>query len=349
MATVTNPTKTLIDYVPQTKQDWAYLDKFFALLAEEKITVVRRPTSTASFDTKRRIVTIPNYATEDKDIFLLMGSHEVSHALNTPIEWCHDEVNNKIHNSVMRDCLNIIEDIRIERIIRRKFPGFVPIYVRAYKKLLAGNDFFSIDNWNNFSIADRINAYAKLGKDCPPMTDRDLAIYKYVSDVKTYKDVIARAYYLYELLKNERNNKITKKGSLSQGDGNATDDSGSSSSDDKPDTEDASGDAGTSENCDADSTNADDAKDRKNSEQKANSTQSPEDINRELAGENSMPDAMSKIEKALDQTKAKYEDKTAERPVISAPPKFNRRVASWLRDNTTTSSRGNLLSYIEKI
>ena len=97
MTTATNPTKTLIDYVPQTKQDWAYLDKFFALLAEEKITVVRRPTSTASFDTKRRIVTIPNYATEDKDIFLLMGSHEVSHALNTPIEWCHDEVNNKIH------------------------------------------------------------------------------------------------------------------------------------------------------------------------------------------------------------------------------------------------------------
>ena len=62
-----------------------------------------------------------------------------------------------------------------------------------------------------------------------------------------------------------------------------------------------------------------------------------------------MPDAMSKIEKALDQTKAKYEDKTAERPVIIAPPKYNRRVASWLRDNTITSSRGNLLSYIEKI
>ena len=72
--------KDLYEYVPTKKEEWAYLDRFFALLAEENLTVVRRNVSTASINMHTRVITIPNYAVADKDVFLVMGSHEVSHA-----------------------------------------------------------------------------------------------------------------------------------------------------------------------------------------------------------------------------------------------------------------------------
>lgn len=199
--------KSLIDYTPAPSSDWAYLDRFFALLSEENLTVRRANVPTGSIDLQSRIITIPNFATDDKDIFLLMGSHEVSHALHTPPNWCHDEIG-KVKNALLRDCLNIVEDIRIERLIRRKFPGFVPVYVRAYKKLLS-NNFFSTNKWSDFKIHDKVNAYAKLGSSLDqPMTDRDMAVYRLVSDVKTFSDVIVKAKFLYDLVKAEES--VTK-------------------------------------------------------------------------------------------------------------------------------------------
>ncbi len=195
--------KDLYEYVPAMKDEWSYLDRFFALLAEENLTVVRANTSTASINLKTRVITIPNYAVSDKDVFLVMGSHEVSHALNTPREWAHDEVG-KIRNGEMRDCINIVEDIRIEKLIRSKFPGFVAVYQRGYRKLMQ-TEHFSTDMWDLFNICDRVNAKAKLGSFLDQeMTQFEESVYHYVTtNLHTFKDTLRAATFLHKILKME--------------------------------------------------------------------------------------------------------------------------------------------------
>ena len=195
--------KNLYEYVPSKKEEWAYLDRFFALLAEENLTVVRASVSTASINMHTRVITIPNYAVTDKDVFLVMGSHEVSHALNTPREWAHDEVG-KIRNGEMRDCINIVEDIRIEKLIRNKFPGFVGVYQRGYRKLMQ-TEHFSTDMWDLFNICDRVNAKAKLGTFLDKeMTQFEESVYRYVTtNLRTFKDTLRGATFLHKILKME--------------------------------------------------------------------------------------------------------------------------------------------------
>ena len=195
--------KDLYEYVPTKKEDWAYLDRFFALLAEENLTVVRASVSTASINMHTRVITIPNYAVADKDVFLVMGSHEVSHALNTPRNWAHDKVG-KIRNGEMRDCINIVEDIRIEKLIRNKFPGFVGVYQRGYRKLMQ-TEHFSTDMWDLFNICDRVNAKAKLGSLLDKeMTQFEESVYNYVTtNLHTFKDTLRGATFLHKILKME--------------------------------------------------------------------------------------------------------------------------------------------------
>ena len=195
--------KDLYEYVPAKKEEWAYLDRFFALLAEENLTVVRASVSTASINMHTRVITIPNYAVTDKDVFLVMGSHEVSHALNTPRNWAHDEVG-KIRNGEMRDCINIVEDIRIEKLIRNKFPGFVGVYQRGYRKLMQ-TEHFSTDMWDLFNICDRVNAKAKLGSFLDKeMTQFEESVYRYVTtNLHTFKDTLRGATFLHKILKME--------------------------------------------------------------------------------------------------------------------------------------------------
>ncbi len=203
MVTEMTARKDLYEYVPAKKEEWSYLDRFFALLAEENLTVVRRNVSTASINMHTRVITIPNYAVTDKDVFLVMGSHEVSHALNTPREWAHDEVG-KIRNGEMRDCINIVEDIRIENLIRNKFPGFVGVYQRGYRKLMR-TEHFSTDMWDLFNICDRVNAKAKLGSFLDKeMTLFEESVYRYVTtNLHTFKDTLRGATFLHKILKME--------------------------------------------------------------------------------------------------------------------------------------------------
>lgn len=202
----------LFEYTPATGNDWSYLDKFFGLLAEENLTVRRsKKAKTASINTATRVITIPDFSTTDKDTFLLFGSHEVSHALHTPPNWSHSLLEQNMHNGTLRMCLNVVEDIRIEKLIRNKFPGFAAIYVRAYAKLLNSN-WFSLNHFDRFNIADRINVKAKLGKNMPfELNDFDDGVYRYVSSCMTFDDVIEKSCFLYKLVVAEKNKRKEEK------------------------------------------------------------------------------------------------------------------------------------------
>lgn len=202
----------LFEYTPATGNDWSYLDKFFGLLAEENLTVRRsKKAKTASINTATRVITIPDFSTADKDTFLMFGSHEVSHALHTPPNWSHSLLEQNMHNGTLRMCFNVVEDIRIEKLIRNKFPGFAAIYVRAYAKMLNSN-WFSLNHFDRFNIADRINVKAKLGKNMPfELNSFDDGVYRYVSSCLTFDDVIEKSCFLYKLVVAEKNKRKEEK------------------------------------------------------------------------------------------------------------------------------------------
>lgn len=174
-----------------------YIDKFIKLLAQEDLIVIRGNFSTASCDPKARIVKIPYFSLAHEPTAVLMSAHEVSHARNTPKNWYHiAKIGN---NKALASCINIVEDIRIEKIIKNTYVGLVHIFDEAYQHLIKIG-FFGPLNVEKMCFADMINVHAKTGRHSPvqitlPM---DIAAYKYIRSAVTFEDVVKRAAFLYE-------------------------------------------------------------------------------------------------------------------------------------------------------
>lgn len=132
------------------------------LMATENLTVEQRAVETASFNMKTRTLTIPIMKEGlSEDVLDLMIGHEISHGLETPMEgWHHSVVDLKIHRGI----LNICEDVRIEKKLKRRYPGIKGSMHRGYKTLLDQNFFGTVgEDLNKMGLADRINLHCKLG------------------------------------------------------------------------------------------------------------------------------------------------------------------------------------------
>ena len=128
------------------------------LLATENLIVEHRDTQTAMFDVDRRVLTLPNWDKASDTVFDMLVGHEVGHALFTPNEdW------RKVADCP-KDFVNVIEDARIEKLMKRKYPGLRKSFAGGYKEL-NDMDFFSIldEDLSTFSLIDRINLHFKVG------------------------------------------------------------------------------------------------------------------------------------------------------------------------------------------
>ena len=66
------------------------------------------------------------------DVLDLLLSHEIGHALYTPMkEWQNAVDEEKIPHSF----LNVIEDARIEKLMKRRYPGLAKDFYTGYKEL----------------------------------------------------------------------------------------------------------------------------------------------------------------------------------------------------------------------
>ena len=91
------------------------------LLATENLDVQFRRAKTASFNMEDRILTIPIYKKElDKDALDMFIAHECSHAIHTPVSGWEQASKTKIP----LDIFNIVEDARIDKMIKKKFGRF---------------------------------------------------------------------------------------------------------------------------------------------------------------------------------------------------------------------------------
>lgn len=134
------------------------------LLATENLAVVRARTRTASFDIKSRVLTLPMWKEMTPEIEDMLIGHEVGHALYTGDEY----IEPIRENPKLMGYMNIIEDVRIEKLIKRKYPGLRKRMNEGYKQL-NDRDFFgvkSVQNFDDMLLIDRINLYFKVGFQC---------------------------------------------------------------------------------------------------------------------------------------------------------------------------------------
>ena len=97
------------------------------LLATEDIIIENRKVPTASFDVQRRILTLPLWEKASEVVYDLLVGHEVGHALYTPEDnWKKD------YPKVPMSFVNILEDVRIEKLMRRKYPGLIKTFRNGY-------------------------------------------------------------------------------------------------------------------------------------------------------------------------------------------------------------------------
>ena len=144
------------------------------LMASENITVEHRSTAkTAKFDLKNRRLICPLWKDMSGDLYDLLMGHEISHALNTPLEGWHNSVVSaggetkaaKKSQKSFKHFLNVIEDARIEKLVKRQYPGLRGPMSRGYKDLMA-RDFFGLagrSNFNTLYLIDKLNLSAKVG------------------------------------------------------------------------------------------------------------------------------------------------------------------------------------------
>ena len=109
------------------------------LLATENISVRRARTQTASFDVKSRVLTLPMWKEMSPVVEGMLVGHEVGHALYTT----EDYFEPIRENPKMMGYLNILEDVRIEKLMKRKYPGIRKTMAEGYKELNE-KDFFGV-------------------------------------------------------------------------------------------------------------------------------------------------------------------------------------------------------------
>lgn len=176
------------------------------LMATENLVVEQRKVQTASFDVESRVLVIPQL---DKNIsgylYDLFVGHEVGHALYTPLDGLRKAHEMKIPSSVV----NLVEDSRIERKIKAKYPGIRTSFVKGYKELL-DKDFFGTQgvDLNTLPFLDRMNMFCKGG---PAQGIRFSEYEKKLVDLaeatETYDDVIEVAIKITEYAKQEKEEK----------------------------------------------------------------------------------------------------------------------------------------------
>ncbi len=158
------------------------------LLATENLIIEHKKVSTASFDVKRRVLTLPNWERASVNVYDLLVGHEVGHALYTPVDgW--EEI---FSSNIPKDFINVIEDARIEKLMKRKFPGLAKTFFTGYQELNR-DDFFGIKETDisTMSLIDRINLFYKIGlySDIPFSEDEKHFI-ELIDVCETFEDVI---------------------------------------------------------------------------------------------------------------------------------------------------------------
>ena len=173
------------------------------LLATEDLMVEHKNVETASFNVESRILTLPQWKTASEFVYDMLVSHEVGHALFTP---CRDWNKEDAYTQVPMDYVNVVEDARIERMMKEKFAGLNRDFFNAYKELQDDN-FFEVElsELPTYTLIDRINLYFKVGLYLPvPFNDDEAEFVTRASKTETFDDVLELSRDIYDYAKQQQ-------------------------------------------------------------------------------------------------------------------------------------------------
>lgn len=189
-----------MDITPNSQQK----SQLAKLMATENITVQHAKAQTASFHPVTRVLTCPIWEDMSGSLYDLLMGHEVGHALYTPADGWHTAVCDR--GQKYKSFLNVIEDPRIEKKIKRKYPGLRSSFIRGYENLMV-RDFFGIKdrNLDELPFIDRLNILTKSDYTLNiNFTDYEEELVEKVKDCETWEDVLRVTEEIWNYSKDEQ-------------------------------------------------------------------------------------------------------------------------------------------------
>ena len=208
MTTLTNLATTATERNAAAAQ--AAKDRLARLMATENITVEHDPRAqTAMFNVETRTLVMPVWRDMPVETGDMLIAHEVSHALHTPVgraalEAALKRIDPK-RPMAAKDYLNVTEDVRIERLMKARFPGTRADFAAGYRWMMQ-RDLFGIrgKDLKTLALIDRANLQYKIGWLVTiPFTAEELPLVQKVAEAVTFDDAVEAAKALYDLAREQ--------------------------------------------------------------------------------------------------------------------------------------------------
>ena len=171
------------------------------LMASENINVeYRENASTAAFDTEGRTLVMPVLKDVTENATDLFLGHEVGHALYTPQGAITDVLKK---GSLFKGVVNIVEDVRIEKMIQAKFPGLKRSFYDGFGDLM-DRGFFDINgkDLSELNFVDRINIHFKIGTRAGvEFSDEEMTYVNRIANQKNFDETLKISEDLFDYIK----------------------------------------------------------------------------------------------------------------------------------------------------
>ena len=182
------------------------------LMASENINVRHAKVPTAGFNPTSRTLILPILKEMEGDVYDLFVCHEVGHALYTPAEGWHRVIEKRGPN--YKAFLNIVEDARIEKLIKRKFAGAGKAMHKGYKVLVHDRDFFGLKQYNididSAALIDKLNIHFKGGPlENVKFTEDEKPFIEKMEKLETWEDVEKLAEELWTYAEENEEDQMT--------------------------------------------------------------------------------------------------------------------------------------------
>jgi hypothetical protein len=188
-------------------------------MATENLTVQHAKVPTASFDPKNRVLTCPIWEQMSGDLYDLLMGHEVGHAIDTPADGWHGAVHDRGAN--YKGFLNVVEDARIEKRQKRRYPGLRKSFVNGFNELMT-KDFFGLGgrNINTLPFIDRLNIHTKSSYSLPvAFNAKEQDFVDRVQACESFEDALKLTDEIWEYSKEEQSQTNTPEDNFGDDDG----------------------------------------------------------------------------------------------------------------------------------
>ena len=174
------------------------------LLAAEDIRIEHQKVRGPSFNVRDRVLVLPIWKDMDADLYDLMIGHEVGHALYTPADGWVSKVEE--YGKEYKTFLNLVEDARIEKKMKRKYPGLKRPMYNGYTQLVERGFFgVKLEDMKHLPFADRANVYFKLGARAEVVfTPSEQNLIDRIEAAETFEDVMSLAKEFMDVAKDEK-------------------------------------------------------------------------------------------------------------------------------------------------